>query len=165
MEIKSQYEYHGRLWNSHYVEGDPNINLNGIKLNGVHCICFYGDKIVIVYEKKKSMWSPPGGAIEPGETYEEASIREVMEESNMKVLYQETIGYQDVNRVDDNLTYRQARMFCIVEPYSDFVVDPDGDITEIKLIDSKDYKQYFDWGESGDRILERALEIKASLKI
>ena len=55
---------------------------------------------------------------------------------------------------------RQVRMFCIVEPYGDFVSDPDGDVTEIKLIDPKDYKQYFDWGEIGDRIVERAVEMK-----
>lgn len=38
--------------------------------------------------------------------------------------------------------------------------NPDGDITEIKLIDPKDLKQYFDWKRIGDRILERALELK-----
>ena len=54
---------------------------------------------------------------------------------------------------------RQTRSFCIVEPYGDFVSDPDGDITEIKLIDQRDYKQYFDWGKVGDRIMERAIEI------
>ena len=38
-----------------------------------------------------------------------------------------------------------------------------GDVTEIKLIDPKDIKQYFDWGEIGDHILTRALELKNSL--
>ncbi len=34
-------------------------------------------------------------------------------------------------------------------------------VTEIKLIDPKDYKQYFDWGEIGDRLIDRAMQIKA----
>ena len=38
------------------------------------------------------------------------------------------------------------------------ISDPDDDITEIKLIDPKDYKQYFDWGENGDRIMKKAIE-------
>jgi hypothetical protein len=50
-------------------------------------------------------------------------------------------------------------MVCIVEPYGDFESDPDNDISEIKLIDPKDYKQYFDWKEIGDRIVKKAVEL------
>jgi hypothetical protein len=50
-----------------------------------------------------------------------------------------------------------------VKPYGDFISDPDGSITEIKLIDPKEYKQYFDWGEIGERIIERAIELKNKL--
>ena len=50
--------------------------------------------------------------------------------------------------------------FCIVEPYGDFVADPDGDITEIKLIDPWDYKKYFDWGIIGEHIMKRAMDMK-----
>ena len=35
---------------------------------------------------------------------------------------------------------RQTRSFCVVEPYGEFVADPDGDITKIELINPKDYK-------------------------
>jgi hypothetical protein len=61
---------------------------------------------------------------------------------------------------EDGAVGRQVRSFCIVEPYGDFESDPDGDITEIKLIDPQDYKKYFDWKVIGDRIMERAMEIK-----
>ena len=36
---------------------------------------------------------------------------------------------------------------------------PDG----LKLVDPKDYKQYFDWGRIGERIIERAVELKNKL--
>jgi len=141
-----------------YYEGmDPVQNLEGKTLEGVHAICFYKDKMIVVYAEDKKYWTPPGGGIEAGETYEEAVVREVKEESNMKVLHQELIGFQDI--YEPNKIVRQTRSFCIVEPYGDFVSDPDGDITEIKLIDPKDYKQYFDWGEIGERIMKRAMEM------
>jgi hypothetical protein len=47
----------------------------------------------------------------------------------------------------------------MVEPYGPFTSDPDGDVTEIRLIDPADYKKYFDWGEVGERIMERALSL------
>lgn len=138
-----------------YSESDPLVNLNDKILQGVHVFCFYNGQLVIVYAESKKYWTPPGGGIEGGETYKEAVIREVKEETNMKVLRQELIGYQDIYEPDKII--RQTRSFCIVEPYGDFVLDPDGDITEIKLIDPNDYKKYFDWGIIGDRIMERAI--------
>ncbi|MFA7216685.1 MAG: NUDIX hydrolase [Candidatus Paceibacterota bacterium] len=159
MEIKSTLTNRSdQVLDVIYKEDNPLDNLEGRILQGVHGFCFYKDKIVVVYAKDKGYWTLPGGGIEPGETYEEATAREVKEESNMKVLYQELIGYQDIYEPDRIV--RQTRSFCIVEPYGDFVSDPDGDITEIKLIDPKDYKQYFDWGEVGDHIIKRAIELK-----
>lgn len=141
-----------------YNEGNPLENLNGKILQAIHAYCFYKDKLVIVYAESKKYWTPPGGGIEKGETYEEAVIREVAEETNMKVLHQELIGYQDI--WEPYQTVRQTRSMCIVEPIGDFVSDPDGEITKIKLIDPKDYKQYFDWGAIGERIMKQALKMR-----
>jgi 8-oxo-dGTP diphosphatase len=159
MEIKSTLiNGSGQKLDVVYYEGkNPNQDLVGKMLTGVHGFCFCNGKLVIVYAENKKYWTPPGGAIEQGETYEEAVIREIKEETNMKVLHQELIGFQDIYERDR--TIRQTRSFCIVEPYGDFVSDPDEDITEIKLIDPEDFKQYFDWLKIGDRLMERALEM------
>ena len=133
-----------------------------LKVNCVHAYCFCGDKLVLVYAKEKNLWSPPGGGVEPGESVEEAVSREVREETNMKVLKQEIIGYQEI--FESNKIVIQTRSICLVEPYGPFVSDPDGDITEIKLIDPKDYRQYFDWGEVGEYLMERALDLLKKLK-
>jgi len=143
-----------------YSEDNPSKDLDGKILQGVHAYCFYKDQLVIVYAKEKGYWTPPGGGIESGESFEGAVIREVKEETNMKVMHHEFIGYQDIYEL--NRIVRQTRSFCIVEPLGDFITDPDGDITEIKLIDPKDYKQYFDWGKIGDRIMKRAMELKGN---
>lgn len=148
----------GQTLKVEYTEDDPLSNLSDKILQAVHAFCFYGDKMVVVYSEKKGYWTPPGGGIELGETIDEAVIREVREETNMKVLHQELIGYQDIYEPDRIV--RQTRSFCIVEPQGPFVSDPDGDVTEIKLIDPKDYKKYFDWGEIGERIVERAIEMR-----
>ncbi len=142
-----------------YEEGDPLEALEGKILHSVHMFCFCGDKLVLV-KHPKSGWIPPGGRIESGETYDEAVVREVREETNMKVIFQTLIGFQDL--YEPERVIRQTRSLCIVEPLGEFVSDPDGEITEIKLIDPADYKQYFDWGVVGDRIMQRALEMKES---
>jgi ADP-ribose pyrophosphatase YjhB (NUDIX family) len=140
-----------------YTEENPLDDLYGKILQGVHAFCFYGDKLVIVYAANKDKWTPPGGGIEKGETFEQAVVREVLEETNMRVLRQELIGYQDI--YEPARIVRQTRSFCVVEPLGEFIVDPDGDITEVKLINPAEYKQYFDWGVVGDRIMERALQM------
>ncbi len=145
-----------------YREADPLLGLEGKILQGVHAYCFCNGQLVVVHAEKKGYWSPPGGGIEPGESYEEAIVREVMEETNMRVLHQKLIGYQDI--FEPTRIVRQTRSFCIVEPIGEFVSDPDGDITEIRIINPQDYKQYFDWGIIGDRIMSQALEKNEKFK-
>lgn len=158
MQIKSQFNHRGKHYKVVYNDGVPDTEPN--MLDGVNSYCFYNNKLVIVSHGKDNNWTPPGGATEKGETYTEAAIREIKEESNMKVLHIECIGYQDVELPESKKIVRQFRMFCIVEPYGDFESDPDGDILEIKLINPEDYKQYIKWGEIGDHLMTRALEMK-----
>lgn len=146
-----------------YRDIDSLAELDGRIVHGVHAYCFCGDELVIVYSEAKGYWTPPGGGVERGETVEKAIVREVLEETNMRVLKQRVIGYQEV--FEPHRVTTQVRSVCVVEPIGPFVADADsdGDVTEIKLIDPKDIKQYFDWGEVGDHILARALELKNSL--
>ena len=134
--------------------------LKGKDLQQSYGVCFCGNKLVIVSNNGK--WSLVGGHIENDETPEEALVREVQEETNMKVLKQIPIGYQEVVKPDRTIDY-QLRSFCIVSPIGEFVKDPAGSVTEIKLIDPKEYKNYFNWGKIGDRIMERAIEIYTNL--
>lgn len=128
----------------------------------VHAYCFSNGQLVTVYDPIKGGWTPPGGQVEPGESVEDAVVREVLEESNMHVLRQKLIGYQDIHEPGGTIT--QTRSVCIVEPMGNFVADPAGDVTAIKLIDPKDYKKYFDWKEIGDHVMARALELHKTLK-
>ena len=160
MEIKSQFDHRGKTYKVTYNDGVPPIETDPNMMDGVHSFSFYNDKLVIVGHGADNNWTPPGGAIEKGETYTEAAIRETKEESNMKVLHMECIGYQDVQSAEGGREFRQFRMVAIVKPYGEFEKDPDGDILEIKLIDPQDYKEYIKWGEVGDHLMRRALEMK-----
>ncbi len=135
-------------------------DLDGKKVSSVHAFCFCGDKFVIVYAASKGYWTPPGGAVEIGEGVPDAIVREVKEETNMKVVRQQIIGTQDIFEKDQVLT--QVRAVCLVEPYGEFLHDPDDG--EMKLIDPEDYKKYFNWGEIGEHLMRRALEVKKELE-
>lgn len=134
------------------------VELAGKKVAAVHAYCFCGDKLVLVYAEEKGIWTPPGGGVEAGEIVAEAVVREVQEESNMKVLRHKVIGFQEI--AEPQGMVRQTRSVCIVEPYGEFVSDPDGDITEIAFVAVEDIKKYFDWGVIGDHILKEAVRYK-----
>ncbi len=162
MEIKSVLtNSSGDVVEVIYRDIDSVSELEGRTVSGVHAYCFLNDALVIVYAGNKGLWTPPGGGVETGETLEEAVSREVAEETNMKVLKQTLIGFQDISQPSGVIT--QTRSVCIVQPLGEFVSDPDEDITEIKLIDPADYKKYFDWGVVGDHVMKRALELKGIL--
>ncbi|MCI0619571.1 NUDIX hydrolase [Candidatus Wolfebacteria bacterium] len=139
-----------------YYDADSRADIKHKHISGVHACCFYKGRLVIVYAESKGRWSLPGGGVEVGESVEEAVVREVREETNMNVLRQTLIGYQEIVTPDGVVV--QTRSACIVEPYGDFVADPDGEITKTLLIEPSEYRQYFDWGEVGERVMARALE-------
>ena len=82
----------------------------------------------------------------------------------MKVLVSYPIGYQIVTDNLGNSIY-QLRSVAKVEPIGKFEKDPDNDIKKIKLIEPSEYNKYFDWGEIGERIIQRAIELKQQYNI
>ncbi len=141
---------------------ESEVDFKDKKISGARAYCFCKDRLVVVCSK--GVWNIPGGGIEEGEEPREAVRREVQEESNMKVIKQRFIFLQIFLEEGKEIS-RQTLSVCLVEPYGDFLSDPDEDITETKLIDPKDYKQYFDWGDRGDALIKRALEVKAKLDL
>ena len=51
------------------------------ELTRVVCVSKYKDKYVFSYNKKRNGWEIPGGHIEEGETWQEATKREMYEET------------------------------------------------------------------------------------
>lgn len=158
MTIKQNLSWNdGKVYKLVWHDCDSFNEIKDRNLQQSYGVCFCDDKLVIG-RGDNNKWGLIGGHIEKGETPEVALEREIQEESNMKVLKQIPIVYQEVINPDGTIDY-QLRSFCVVEPIGEFVFDPAGSVTEIKLIDPKDYKNYFDCGKIGDTIMERAMKI------
>ena len=148
-----------------YFDADSFDHLEYNLCRQVYGVCFYNGQMVIGYGGQKQDWGLIGGTIEKGETFEQTLKREIQEESNMEVLKCLPVGYQKMTDTRNGSYVYQLRYVCIVRPYGKFVEDPAGAITEIKLIDPKDYKKYFDWGKIGENIISRALKLLKDLKL
>lgn len=151
-----------------YLDSDSFDHLPYELIKQSYGVCFCENDLVIGFGGPKKGWGLIGGSIEKGESAEEALIREIKEESNMKITSYLPIGYQKVTDTRDQKFFYQLRYACKVIPYGEFTIDG-GDgisekaITEIKLINPEEYKKYFDWGEVGYRVMERAIELKKFL--
>lgn len=76
---------------------------------GVAGLVLKGDQVLAVkkaYSKTKGLWTFPGGFVSPGETIDEAVIREIKEETSIDVKVEGLIGARTgvlENRISDNL--------------------------------------------------------------
>jgi len=60
------------------------------------------DEFLIIKHKRKNMWLPPGGHVEVGESDKEALIREVLEETGLRITAEEKPFY--VMKEDKEIT-------------------------------------------------------------
>ena len=161
-------ESNGEEYLFEYSDTDDFSVLPQDRIKQVYGVCFVGNQIVIGYGGMKKGWGLIGGSIEKGETIEQTLKREICEESNLEVLSFLPIGYQKLTNQKNGKVIFQLRCVCKVESLGKFVVDG-GDgvtskgITEIKLINPIDYRKYFDWGEIGEHIIKRAIELRNQL--
>lgn len=89
--------------------------------------------VMVLNQKRDSRyWSIPGGAVEPGETLEQAAIREAKEESGLDIALG---GLHSVREVFFTQAGDHALIFtfyAVVTGGQLEILDPDGDIIEVK---------------------------------
>jgi len=146
-----------------YMDSDSFDELEYSHCRQVYAVCLFNDRMVIGFRGAKKKWGLIGGTIEEGENFEQTLRREIQEESNMEIVNFIPLGYQKVTNTQDGSFIYQLRYLCSVRPFGPFISDPAGSITEITLIEPEEYRQYFDYGEIGERIVNRALELKNKL--
>jgi len=162
-KITSELIWRGEKYVLEYDDRDNFDDLPREKCQQVYGVCFEGDKLVLVFGESGSDgkgWGLVGGHIEEGESFEETLRREIVEETNMEMQNCKPIGAQKVISPNGEVKY-QLRYAAKVKVLGKFEKDPAGSVTAVKSVDPKDYKQYFDWGEIGDRIMERAMDFLA----
>lgn len=138
---------------AYYEDLDDLSKLPQEKIKSICTFCVCNEKFVIV--KNHGNWEPVAGHVEKGETVEEALIREVNEQSNMRVLKFFPLGYLYTYGED----IYQARYLCITEPYGPFISDPDSEVTEIKLVEPEEMLKLIDWKDTSLLMKEKSMKI------
>ena len=113
---------------------------------GVGAVIFRGDEVLIAQRGKlprRDTWSIPGGAQEIGETYVEAAIREVMEETCLEI---EVLGLVDVvdaisHDEKGDVVYHYTLVDVVAEWRSGDAVARD-DLAAVKWVKIADIDQY-----------------------
>ncbi len=110
------------------------LSLGGVKMLAQGVVIHDG-KVLLVKQKVKRgdiVWNYPGGGVEPGETFEQACIREVLEETGYTV------------RIIKPLIQRKEKQAFLCELISGtLTIEDDEDILDVRWIDLKD-DRYFD---------------------
>jgi len=79
------------------------------------------DRILLVrraHEPERGRWSIPGGRVEPGETAQDAVVREVLEETGVRVVVTGVAGYVE-RPAPGGGTYEIEDYYARVEPGTD----------------------------------------------
>lgn len=165
MEIKTSItNKSGQVFQIIYNDVDDIVEVSRKKVIGIYAYCFYNDKLVIVNENGYK--GNPGGGLEEGENIIEGLHREVLEETNMKILKYKPVGiHETIRPTGESVFY--VRFACIVEPIGEFKKDPAGDVIGIQLIDASEFVELCDsqWGKMAERMLERAVIAKEEMGV
>jgi len=81
---------------------------------GVGGVVIHDNKVLLVqltYGRAQKRWLIPGGFIEPGETLQEGVVREILEETGLKVQPAGVLGVRSMVRSRDNLT----DLYCVIK--------------------------------------------------
>ncbi len=74
----------------------------------VRAIIKRGEKLAMVHDMKYDYYMFPGGGIEEGESYEEALIREVREETGLNVFPETIVEYGSVLRIQKSTIFEKT---------------------------------------------------------
>lgn len=142
-----------------YEETDDFSYLPQEKIGAVCAFCYLNGKFILV--KNEGNWEPVAGHIEPGELKEAALLREVKEEANMNVIEYFPLANLYFSKND----FYMVQYLCLVEPYGDFMSDPDGGVTEIKMVDLLDIPKYFSKDDYSGLTLRRCAQVLENVVI
>ena len=126
------------IWEQVYVVG----NLKG--------------KVPVVLHADRKMANLPGGHTELGETVDDTLKREMLEETNLRVLWWKPLGYQKLTEPDGKIVY-QLRVYAKLEKSGEFLSDPGGSVSGYKLINLNELNKNIHYERTGNQ-----LEILAS---
>jgi ADP-ribose pyrophosphatase YjhB (NUDIX family) len=113
---------------------------------GVGGIIFQGDQVLLIKRGKEpglGQWSIPGGVVRPGETLKEAVVREILEETHLKV---EVLALAKVlERIfrdpDGRVAYHYVLADFLCQPLEG-TLQPDSDAQDARFVPLGDLPSY-----------------------
>jgi 8-oxo-dGTP diphosphatase len=89
-------------------------------------------RVLLVHRPKYDDWSFPKGKLEDGETWEEAALREVEEETGLRCALGEEVGRTHYDVTAGPKEVRYFRMTCAGEPM------PQNEVDEVRWVAHSD---------------------------
>ncbi len=152
----SFFEYKGIKYNVRFNPHKTESHEECSDFTQVYCVGKMQDKILVIYHRDKSgkkIFNLPGGTREPGENLEQNLRREILEETNCRVIDYKILGSQINTSEFGEVQKPQVRVFANLVPYGKFEHDPGGGVEGYELIDIAELEKYIKWGEVGEWIM------------
>lgn len=112
----------------------------------VHTLVRCEDRVLLVKRARsplEGLWGLPGGAVELGESVQEAAVRETQEETGITVQVTRFLGYIDAIERDDQEQVRWHYIIFYFEATTlDQAVTPGDDASEVQWISEQELEQY-----------------------
>lgn len=120
------------------------------KVNQSYGVVLNEKKEVLLVSKDRKSWNLPGGHVESGEGLVETLIREVFEESAVRIK-EDSIRpffFQKVYKAGNrsNIETIQVRYLANADSVGKFKMDPGGEVRYQRWVCVKDIPEYLDWG-------------------
>mgnify|MGYP001558621285 FL=1 len=123
-----------------------------------HAVCMYNGKMLLVNHPEWDIWSIPGGTREKGEPIEKTLIREIMEETNCRVVDFTPIAYQKIISPKGDKFHYRLQYLCNVVPFGEFKEDISGNIDKIAWIEPNSFEEYIENKEFKKMTIRRAFK-------
>ena len=117
-------------------------------------------EILICKQSSKHSWHLPGGHIEQGESYEDALIREALEEVDVRIKNIKPVGVQKITVPNNPKFIPEYQLRCIasVTELLPQTIDPDSQTQwERRFVPVEKIKEYLSWNVTGDAMLDDAV--------